>query len=70
MALRSEANLDSIVRHVRESLESIDLLAPKVQELVRRCYETATRRSFVIDFLLVMGAIVMSLRIPEKSLRR
>ena len=71
--LRNETannNLEDIIRHVRESLESIDLLEPKVQGIVRLCYEQATRWSFGIDFFLVIGAIVMSLRIREISLIR
>lgn len=67
-ALLGHVDLETIIRQVRESLESIDKLQPKVQGTVRQCYEYATRWSFVIDALFVMGAVVMGLCIREKTL--
>lgn len=67
-ALLGYVDLDTIIGQVRESLESIDRLDPKVQAIVRKCYEYATQWSFVVDFFLVMGAIAMGLCIQEKRL--
>ncbi|KAF7502743.1 hypothetical protein GJ744_005204 [Endocarpon pusillum] len=67
-ALENSIDVDIIVDRVRKSLEYIRTLDPVLQGLVRRCYEAATRWSFVFDLLLVAGAIVASLGIQEKRI--
>ena len=67
-ALHDNLDVDVIVERVRKSLEYIKTLDPDMQALVRGCYEMATRGSYVLDLILVVGAIGASLFIKEKRI--
>lgn len=56
--LKSGKDADEIVRKVRESLDAIKTLDPKVAEIVRQCYETATGAGFVLMTGIVAFALI------------
>ena len=51
---------DDIVRNVRESLEYVNGLSPGLQDIVRRCYGTATRHGFMFMFCLILCSTISS----------
>ena len=67
-ALHNSLDVDVIVDRVRKSLEYIKTLDPDMQALVRGCYEMATRWSYILDLILVVGAIGASLFITERRI--
>lgn len=67
-ALHNSIDVDIIVDQVRKSLEYIKTLDPEMQSLVRGCYKMATRWSYLLDLILVVGAIGASLFIKEKRI--
>lgn len=56
--LKSGKDTDEIVRRVRESLDVIKTLEPKVAEIVRQCYGTATGAGFVLMTGIVACALI------------
>ncbi|KAI9816059.1 MAG: hypothetical protein M1827_002051 [Pycnora praestabilis] len=68
--LKSGEDAEDIVKNVRESLDYIRTLEPGVRELVRECYESATRAAFILTICIVAGAGISSWFIREKALRR
>lgn len=69
-ALRDHLDVEIILRQVRTSLEYIDTLDPQAQGIIRYCYEQATRWSFVLDLIMVAGAIGLGVLICERPLHR
>ena len=69
-ALRDHLDVETILRQVRTSLEYIDTLDPQAQGIIRDCYEQATRWSFVLDLIMVAGAIGLGVLICERPLHR
>lgn len=69
-AFRDHLDVDAILRHVRTSLEYIDTLDPQAQGIIRLCYEQATRWSFLLDLIMIAGAIGLGFFICEKPLHR
>lgn len=67
-ALHDNSDADVIVDRVRKSLEYIKTLDPDLQALVRHCYGVATRWSYALDTILVIGAVGASLFIREKRI--
>ncbi|KAI9682042.1 MAG: hypothetical protein M1817_000096 [Caeruleum heppii] len=64
------AEADEIVQKVRRSLDYIQTLEPGVRELVRDCYESATRAGLVLNLGLVSGAMFSAWWIRERQLSR
>ncbi len=58
--LRSGKDAEDIVKNVRESLEFVKTLSPKLQVMVRECYGNATRNGFGFMLGLVCCAAVSS----------
>ena len=69
LRLQLQAHLDqgkereSIVKNVRESLKYISTLEPGLQEIVIKCYGSATRHSFIFAFVLESGAMISSCKV-------
>ena len=68
--LSDHADVDIILQHVRESLEYIDTLDPSVREVVRMCYGTAMRVTFVVNFCLAIVSALTSWFINDKDLSK
>jgi len=68
--LESGNEADEIVRKVRQSLDYIDDLDPKIAEIVRQCYGTATNASFILMTGIVACAFLSALFIREKKLSK
>ena len=58
--LRSGKDADHIVQRVRESLEYVKSLDPKLQDTVRHCYGTSVRNSFCLMLVIVSFAMISS----------
>jgi len=56
--LKSGKDADEIVRKVRESLDAIKTLDPKIAEIVRQCYGTATGAGFILMTGIVACALI------------
>jgi hypothetical protein len=67
-SLTDYADFDSIVKHVRESLDYIDTLDPAVGEVVRRCYSKALGVTFVLNLCLAAVSAFTSWFIKDKDL--
>ncbi len=67
-AFHGTGNVDAIAHHIKESLGYLDTLQPEMQNIIRSCYEHATRWGFVLDLVFVLGAVGASLFIRERSL--
>lgn len=59
-----------IVERVRQSLDFIKTLEPGTRDIVRHCYGTATRASFVVNAGVVAGAAISAFWIRENKLSR
>ena len=58
--LKSGKNAEAIEKHVRESLDFIKTLEPKVQRIVRECYGRSTRNGFLLTMATVFFAAASS----------
>ncbi|MCJ1281916.1 hypothetical protein MMC26_001239 [Xylographa opegraphella] len=58
--LNSGRDADEIVRKVRESLDVIKTLEPKIADIVRKCYGTATSHGFMLMTGIVVCALISS----------
>lgn len=61
------ADAGDIARNVRESLQFIDTLSPNIQEVVRECYGSSVRHSFLLSCLLAAAAAVGSCTLHSLS---
>ena len=62
--LHSGTSADEIVKGVRQSLDFIKTLDPDVRDVVRHCYEDATRYGFFFMLAVIALAMVSSCRCP------
>lgn len=58
--LGSGKDADEIAQRVRESLEFVKTLEPRLQEIVRQCYGTSIRNSFGLMLVIVSFALISS----------
>lgn len=68
--LKGNRDVDSIERHVRESLEFINTLEPNLQEIVRQCYGTAIRNGFVFMMILVVFGVISGRKLEFRKARQ
>lgn len=66
--LKGNADVESIIEHVRESLEFLDGLEPDVRGAVRLCYEVAVRWSLCFGGLMAVGSLLGCLFMRERKL--
>jgi hypothetical protein len=69
-ALGSGKEADKVVQKVRQSLDAIKKLDPKVAHVVRECYARAVVNGFALMVGITFLAIVSSVFIREKRLSR
>jgi hypothetical protein len=58
----------SLLLNIRESLDSINMLQPSIQKIVRECYATSVRAAFLMSFGISIGAILCACLVREKKL--
>ncbi|TVY15661.1 Vacuolar membrane amino acid uptake transporter fnx2 [Lachnellula arida] len=68
--LESGRQADEIVDRVRQSLDYIKELEPRIRGLVRRCYQVSTNSAFGMSIAFVTCALVCSLYMREKKVSR
>jgi hypothetical protein len=68
--MKSGKDADKIVERVRQSLDYIKELEPRIREIVIQCYQKAENTSFGMSVLIVCGALTCACFIREKKLGR
>ena len=58
--LKDGKDAEQIVKRVRESLDYVENLEPKVREIVRQCYGVATTNGFALMLVIVAFAMLSS----------
>jgi predicted MFS family arabinose efflux permease len=69
-SLKSDHDIEKIVKGVRRSLEYIKTLEPAILALVVHCYENAIVWAFVFGAVTVSGAAISAVYLVEKPLSR
>ncbi|PPR05313.1 hypothetical protein CVT26_011572 [Gymnopilus dilepis] len=64
------ADVDEIIKNVRESLKYIDKLEPETQIIVRSSYEEAIHVTFLFSIIMAACGLLSSIFIKEKPLVR
>lgn len=67
--LGDHGDIESILQNVRESLDYLDTLDPAVREVVRACYGSAMRVTFVVNLCLAMVSVLTSWLVNDKDLK-
>ena len=67
-SLANNADVESIMKHVRESLDYIDTIDPSVAAVVRTCYANALRVAFTLNLCFAAVSVCTSWFIKDKDL--
>ena len=68
--LGSGKDVEKIAERVRQSLEYVRTLDPKLRAIVEDCYGKSTRAAFTVGIILVLGSAFSAWFICEKKLTR
>ena len=67
-SLKNGTDIDSIVKHVRESLDYINTLDPATMEVVRNCYGSAIRVTYILQLFFAVLSVGSTWYIRDKTL--